>query len=174
MGRGPLLCPGQLGLTGTCRAIPAKYHGPRPHLLLDVSRVLLHEFDEADVVGAEAAEPVQDAGLARVQKRQLLRHLEGETAVTDGRADGLRRVGAGTRRAGGRGGLWPGPYNTWRPSRLLQVKTAPGYPLSASSSSWIILPRSAARAAGRHAGAAGNGGRRGRGAGKMRGHGQWR
>lgn len=92
MGHGPLLCAGQLGLTSTRRA-------RRPHLLLYVSRVLLHEFGEADVVCAEAAEPVQDAGLAGMQKRQLLRHLEGQTAVTDGRTGRAGR-GQGPGRAG--------------------------------------------------------------------------
>lgn len=132
---------GSLALQAPAVLFPGNTTAQRPHLLLYVSRVLLHEFGEADVVGAEAAEPVQDAGLAGMQKRQVLRHLEGET-VTDGRTDRPRR--AGTRRGSGRGGFWPGPCHTWRPPRLLQVKTAPGYPLSASSSSWIILPRGAA------------------------------
>lgn len=58
-------------------------------------------------------------------------------------------------RGGGRGPA--GPRRTCRPPRLLQVKAAPGYPLSASSSSWIIPLRAAARAAGRGARAAGKG-----------------
>lgn len=68
-----------------------------------------------------------------------------------------------------------GPGRTCRPPRLLQVKAAPGYPLSASSSSWIILPRGAPRAAGSRARAAGKGGparrrqRRPAGAGSRRG-----
>lgn len=58
-------------------------------------------------------------------------------------------------RGGGRGPAVP--RRTCRPPRLLQVKAAPGYPLSASSSSWIIPLRAAARAAGRGARAAGKG-----------------
>lgn len=43
-----------------------RLHGA--HLLLDVSCVLLHELGEADVIGAEAAETVQDTCLAGVQE----------------------------------------------------------------------------------------------------------
>ena len=56
-------------------------------LLLDVSRVLLHELGEADVVGTEAAEAVQDAGLARVQERQFLGHLREKRAVKEERSE---------------------------------------------------------------------------------------
>lgn len=82
---------GSLALLALAALCPGNTTARRPHLLLYMSRVLLHEFGESDVVGAEAAEPVQDAGLAGMQKRQLLRHLEWETAMTDGRTGGPRR-----------------------------------------------------------------------------------
>lgn len=68
------------------RRLPGKHSGAlrRSHLLLYVPRVLLHELGEADVIGAEAAESVQDAGLAGVQERQLLGHLTRETSMRAG------------------------------------------------------------------------------------------
>lgn len=81
-------------------------------LLLYVPGVLLHELGEADVVGAEAAEPVQDARLAGVQERQFLGHLqaaalapgEGRPRVPAQRQQQLVDHPAARRRAGRREG----------------------------------------------------------------------
>lgn len=79
------------------RRLPGKHSRAlrRSHLLLYVPRVLLHELGEADVVGAEAAESVQDAGLAGVQERQLLGHLSRETKMRAGERRGGFRVRPG-------------------------------------------------------------------------------
>lgn len=91
-------CPARFGRSGARSALPrpapprpGKTAARRPHLLLYVPGVLLHELGEADVVGAEAAEPVQDARLAGVQERQFLGHLRGMTAMRAGAGAGAGR-----------------------------------------------------------------------------------
>lgn len=98
-------------------------------------RVLFYELFKADVVGTKFADPVENTALTGVKEGKVLGHLQQRpnTATTEHNVK-LANV-------------W-GPDDmsyqavlrlACKPVFLFQVKMAPGKPLSASNSSWIIV-----------------------------------